>query len=62
MSKWIEEKDGRIITTIADMEECSYMYNEICCNDKSELCRGYPRKEKCTECPLFEKEEGLEDE
>nr|DAE29755.1 MAG TPA: hypothetical protein [virus sp. ctyMK1] len=62
MSKWIEEKDGRTITTIADMEECSYMYNDNRCNDKSERRGEFPRWEDCTECPLFEKEEGLEDE
>ena len=38
------------------------MYNEVCCNDKSEWSYDYPRWEDCTECPLFEKEEGLEDE
>ena len=62
MSRWIEEKQGYTIIKIADMDECSYMYNEVCCNDESELCGDYPAQEDCAECLLFKKEEGLENE
>lgn len=62
MSKWIEEKQDYTIICIASMEECKHMYNEVCCNDKSEWCCDFPNQEECDECPLFEKEEGLEDE
>lgn len=41
MSRYIEEKDGKYITTIANMDLCKHMYNEVCCNDQSELLGGW---------------------
>lgn len=56
MSRWIEEKDGKTIITIADMEQCKWMYNEICCCDKSDEVADYPYH--CDTCKYFEKEDG----
>lgn len=60
MSRWIEDApDGGYITTIADMDECKYMYDEICGNDESEHCCCYAFKDDCERCELFEKEDGV---
>ena len=60
MSRWIEDApDGGYITTIADMDECKYMYNEVCCNDESECCGCYAFEDNCKRCELFEKEDGV---
>lgn len=56
MSRWIEEKDGENVITIADMEQCKNMYNEICCNDQSKEVGDCPYN--CDKCSLFEKEDG----
>ena len=60
MSRWIAEKeDGGYLVTLADMDQCKHIYNEVCCNDKSEACCDYPDEEECKTCPLFEKEDGI---
>lgn len=58
MSGWIEEKGGKYVTTVADMDACKHMYNEVCCNDQSELCGGWPDEYDCSHCELFEREDG----
>lgn len=60
MSRWIKDApDGGYIITIADIDECKHMYNEVCYNDKSSLCGDYPDLEyDCQYCELFEKENG----
>lgn len=35
MSKWIEDKDGKWIITVADADACKHEMNEICCNEDS---------------------------
>lgn len=61
MSRWIEEmEDGKLKEEIADMDECSWMYNEVCCNDKSPHCADFPSEEICEKCPLFKKETNIE--
>ena len=60
MSRWIgSASDGGHKVTIADMDECKYMYDEICCNDESEHCCCYAFKDDCERCELFEKEDGV---
>ena len=62
MSRWIESApDGGYKVTIADMNECKYMYDEICCNDESECCCCYAFEDDCERCELFEKEDGVID-
>lgn len=60
MSRYIEEKDGKTITTIEDMERCKWLYNEICCHNKSEFLSKYPSImcENKKTCKYFEKEDG----
>lgn len=62
MSRYIEEKDGKTITTIEDMDKCKWLYNEICCHDKSEFLANYPYPSTMCEnkkiCKYFEKEDG----
>lgn len=60
MSRWIEGTFGRkTLITIADMNECKYMYDDICCNDESEHCCSYAFEDDCKGCELFEKEDGV---
>lgn len=57
MSRTIEElSDGTYHEEIADYDACRHMYNEVCCNDKSEWLADYPG-EYCEECPYFEVED-----
>lgn len=59
MSRWIEGTfGGKTLITIADMNECKYMYDDICCNDESEHCCCYAFEDDCKGCELFEKEDG----
>lgn len=60
MSRWIEDApDGGYKVTIADMNECKHIYNEICCNDESGHCCCYAFEDDCKGCELFEKEDGV---
>ena len=61
MSRWIESTfGGGTLITIADMDQCKHMYNEVCCNDKSSLRGDYPDLEyDCQYCEWFEKEDGV---
>lgn len=57
MSKWLEEiGDGQYKAMLADSDGCKHMYNEVCCNDRSEWCCDYPG-EDCKACKLFEPED-----
>lgn len=57
MSKFIEMNDnGDTITTLEDINKCDYMYNEICCNEKSRFVADFVEKEDCSNCRLFKKE------
>ena len=59
MSKWLEKlEDGTYKEEIADREECKHLYDEVCCNDKSDWCADYPDPETdCKNCKLFEPED-----
>lgn len=61
MSRWLEDDGfGGHREVLADIEECRYLINEVCCNDKSEQCCDFPHHEYCAyRCPHFTKEEGL---
>lgn len=56
------EKDGNgiILQGIISMDECRYLIDEVCCNDKSEQCCDFPHEEYCKQrCPHFTKEDGI---
>lgn len=59
MSKWIDElPDGTYKEEIYDPKGCRYLYNEVCCNDKSDMCADFPSiKYDCPRCEYFEPEE-----
>ena len=59
MSRWTEKVGDDYKVTIADMDDCKYMYDEICCNDESEHCCDYAFEDVCKRCELFEKEDGV---
>ena len=61
MSKWLEistDANGneRIVETLADDDGCSYMYNEVCCNENSQFFGFCLFSEDCEMCSLFESE------
>lgn len=62
MSRWME-KDGKgnILQGIISMDECRYLIDGVCCNDKSEQCCDFPHPEEyCAKrCPFFTKEDGI---
>lgn len=63
MSRFITEKDGKIVEEIESMEVCKWNINEVCCNDKSDCLGDYPypsficQKDKKI-CEYFEEEDG----
>lgn len=60
MSKWMNlDNDGNRIVSIASMEQCKNMYNEVCCAGESEYVGDYPSDADCKGCPFFEKEDGV---
>lgn len=59
MSRSIEERNGRIVQTIWDMDECKHLINEVCTNPDSDECCDYPHPELCARCPYFEEEDGI---
>lgn len=63
MSRWIESKEvaGRIVykETIASMDECIHLCNEVCCNDRCDQLAEFVDTEYCRRCPRFEKEDGI---
>lgn len=62
MSKYLDQNpDGTLEETIADPEECAWMFNEICCNDESPHCCEWPPTDYCDTCPLFAPEKKVEE-
>ena len=60
MSRWMEQSsDGTIRQGIISMDECRYLIDEVCCNDKSDQCCDFPHEEYCQRCPHFTKEDGV---
>ena len=58
MSKWADEKDGKVILSIADPQGCNNMYNQICCDERSDHLRESPGEDECHRCEYFEMEDG----
>ena len=60
MSRWIEVdvKNQIIKETIASMDECRHLCNQVCCNDRSDQMAEFVDGEYCKKCPHFEKEDG----
>lgn len=56
MSRWIEQKNGKIVESIADMDECYWLWNSTCCNDES---AAFAECGDCEFCPNFTKEDGI---
>lgn len=61
MSRWIERnEDGTFKVELASMDECEWLYNEVCCNDSSDICCDFPHEDYCEKrCPYFTKENGI---
>lgn len=56
MSRWIEQKNGKVVETIAHMDECYWLWNGMCCNDKS---AAFAEHGDCEFCPHFTEEDGI---
>ena len=62
MSRFITKEDDEYLIEIDDRKVCKYMYDYVCCNDKSQYCADYPYYENCMSnkyCKYFEKEDGI---
>lgn len=60
MRSIVKNDDGTYTTTILSMDGCKYLYEDVCCNDKSEFVADFPdQKKDCVECKFFEKEDGV---
>mgnify|MGYP007102090699 CR=1 FL=1 len=58
MSRWIEDKpDGGFIVRLDSEDQCKWMYNEVCCNDRSPFVADWPDSGYCERCPLYEQED-----
>ena len=55
-----KDPDGTIRQGIISTEECRYLIDEVCCNDKSDQFCDFPHPDYCKErCPHFTKEDGV---
>ena len=62
MSRWIDvcEEYQTVHESIASMDECREMCNDVCCNDMSDQCGCFVDPEYCkTGCTHFVKEDGI---
>lgn len=60
MSRWIEVNELNItVETIASMDECKHLCNEVCCNDRCDYVADFVNEEDCKRCPHFTKEDGI---
>lgn len=59
MSRWLEDDGkGGLREVLANIDECRYLIDDVCCNDQSEQCCDWPHAEYCLKrCPHFTKEE-----
>ena len=56
----VDEEYKIVIETIASMDECRCLCNEVCCNDLSDECGSFVDSEFCRKkCPHFQKEDGI---
>ena len=58
MSKYIEQVADSEDTVISldDPNKCYWMYNEVCCHEKSRLLADYPTANDCSKCSWFKRE------
>lgn len=50
---------------IWDLDQCKYLLNDVCVNHKSEMLGDFPicyGEDYCSQCELFEKEDGVIDD
>ena len=59
MSRQIDQlPDGTYHVEVYDWEGCRHLHNEVCCNDKCDMCFDFPNQEEdCKRCKCFEPEE-----
>ncbi|MBO4920432.1 MAG: hypothetical protein J5372_00815 [Lachnospiraceae bacterium] len=55
MSRLLHTENGKLKEIIKNTNECAWLYNEVCCNTKSELVADYPG-ERCKICRLYVRE------
>ena len=47
MSRWLDQlPDGTYQVEIYDWEGCRHLHNEVCCNDKCDMCCDFPSPEE----------------
>lgn len=61
MSRWLQKnEDGTFSQGIISMDECRYLVEEVCCNDRSDMCCDFPHPDYCSKiCPFYTDEDGI---
>lgn len=60
MSRWIDtDENENYVEEIAEMDECKFLINELCCNPECPLNKDFPFDSDCAECPFFTEEDGI---
>lgn len=55
----VDMTTGTIRETIASMDECRHLCNDVCCNDLCDQAWELVAAECCHKCPLFLREDGI---
>ena len=60
MSRWLDkDENGVYHEEIACSYECKCLINEVCTNDKSDMCCDFPHAEYCQKCEHVVVEDGI---
>lgn len=60
MSRYLQQRiDGAWEEMLEDMNKCSYLIDDVCCNDNSEHLGDFPDDEDCETCHHFKAEDGM---
>ena len=60
MSRWIDiDKNEKVVEEIAEMDECKFLINEVCCNPECPLNKDFPFESDCEQCAFFTEEDGV---
>lgn len=60
MSRYLQKRiDGVWEETLEDMNKCSWLVDDVCCNGDAESFGNFPSDEDCETCHHFTAEDGL---
>ena len=61
MSRYLKKAaiHGKWVQVIEDMNKCSWLVDDVCCNGDCEHCGDFPDDEDCEVCNHFKSEDGM---